>query len=92
MDPAILTDEDIEQVDSDVNFDDYEKKADRYLSRNIFSGTKLTGKVLRTAAEETYNKTGKLVPLELALAQGQDETPYARNPRADTTEPLAGWM
>lgn len=55
-------------------YKDYKKKADKYLARDIFKGTPITGKMLADAALNAFNEYGVLVPLELALAQGQWES------------------
>jgi len=57
-------------------WDSYEFWAQKYLQRPIFKGTPITGKMLRNAAEDTYNTTGILVPIDLVLAQGQRETMF----------------
>ena len=52
----------------------YEEIATEYLKRDVFKGTKLTGADLVNAAKKTYEATGKLIPVDLVLAQGQRET------------------
>src|SRR3989338_6324228 len=62
----------------------YERQADDYLAR--FKGTPLTGDMLARASERVYQETGILVPVELALAQAQQETSMGtkgRNPRTN---------
>ena len=54
----------------------YAKQAQQYLDRPNYKGTPLTGDMITKAALDTYQKTGKKVPLELALAQGQFETQF----------------
>lgn len=54
----------------------YEFWAQRYLDRPIFKGTPVSGKMMRNAAEAAYNGTGVVVPVDLALAQGQRETHF----------------
>lgn len=56
------------------DFTSYAVNAQNYLNRPQWNGTPITGQMLAQAASDTYNKTGQLVPLELALAQGQLET------------------
>jgi hypothetical protein len=61
------------------NWDEYAKDADSYLK--FFPGTPLTGELMARAAKRTYDKTGTLVPVDLALAQGQAESSLGTDPR-----------
>jgi len=66
---------------------DYGTLAQKYLDRDVFKGTPITGKMLEKSAKETYEKTGKLIPLELALAQAQFESSMGREGRSPQTNP-----
>lgn len=68
-------------------FDEYEKNANKYLNRDIFKGTPITGEMLRLSAEKTYNKHKVIVPLELALAQAQMESSMGRTGRSPKNNP-----
>lgn len=59
---------------SGFNYDDYYNKAQSYLSRPIFKGTKLTAGDIANAAKDLYGKTKFLMPLDFILTQGQLET------------------
>src|SRR3989338_612021 len=65
---------------SDINmlgnggFGDYANLAQRYLDLDRFSGTPLTGDILAEAAQRAYQETGVYVPVQLALAQAQQES------------------
>jgi len=58
----------------DMFFDDYKTRAQVYLDRDVFNGTPITGKILSDCAKTTYDSTGVIVPLELALSQAQLES------------------
>lgn len=68
-------------------FKDYAEKAQQYLNRDVFAGTPITGEMLAKAARETYAKTGKIVPLNLALAQAQFESAMGMKGRNPLTNP-----
>jgi hypothetical protein len=72
----------------DETFAIYKKKADMYLSRDIFRGTPLNGELLSHCARNTYESTGKLVPLELVLAQAQWESGMGREGRSPVNNPF----
>jgi hypothetical protein len=76
------------EIKSDIPWDTYEKYAQIYLDRDIFKGTPMTGKMLRDAAETTYKRTGKYVPLDLALSQGQMESKMGLLSRNASTNPF----
>lgn len=63
-------------------FANYGKTADQYLNSPAFKGTKLTGKMLEVAARQTYANTGRVVPLDLALAQAQIETRFGHTAKS----------
>lgn len=65
----------------------YEKKVNLYLSRDIFNGTPLNGKLLSNCAKKTFEEFGVLVPLELALSQAQIESGMGRYGRTPLTNP-----
>lgn len=56
----------------DGNFQDYAEKAQKFLDKKS-PGSDISGVDLAGAAQAAYQKTGKLVPVELALAQLQIE-------------------
>ena len=58
----------------DSVFSEYKEKADLYLSREEFEGTPIKGEMLALAAENAYDSTGILLPVELCLAQCQWES------------------
>jgi hypothetical protein len=71
--------QDLPEVDTmQIFFADYEKRADLYLSKETFEGTPLTGSILSTCARNTYDSTGIIIPLELALSQAQWESSMGR--------------
>ena len=70
-----------------VDFNDYGQRAQRYLGRDVFKGTPLTGEMLAKAADQAYRKYGVMVPLELALAQAQFESGMGRKGRNPLTNP-----
>lgn len=68
------------------DFGAYAQAAQTYLNRPVFQGTPLTGQMLAQAAAQVYKQTGTVVPVELALAQGQMESHMGtkgRNPRTN---------
>jgi hypothetical protein len=62
-------------------FINYEKDAEVYLKRDIFKGSPVTPAMLANAARKIYKERGVLVPLELALAQGQLESHMGKKGR-----------
>jgi hypothetical protein len=69
----------VEPVDTmKLFFHNYETDAQVYLDRDVFSGTPITGKILSTCEKNTYDSTGVIVPLELALSQAQWESGMGR--------------
>ena len=58
----------------DSVFTEYTNKANLYLSREEFKGTPIKGEMLALAAENAYDSTGILLPVELCLAQCQWES------------------
>lgn len=81
----------LEELTSNGNaekiFQDYGKKAQQYLDRDVFLGTPITGEMLAKAARDTYAKTGKIIPLNLALAQAQFESAMGMKGRNPLTNP-----
>ena len=55
-----------------ADFEDYAEKADAYIKR-VNPNTDITGDMLASAAQKTFQKYGRTVPVELALAQLQQE-------------------
>ena len=68
-------------------FKKYEKDAQIYLDRERFKGTPLSGKLLRECAKKTYDSTGIIVPLELALSQAQWESGMGLKGRSPKNNP-----
>ena len=58
----------------DSTFSEYAIKANLYLNREEFNGTPIKGEMLALAAENAYDSTGVLLPVELCLAQCQWES------------------
>lgn len=58
----------------DSVFAEYKDRANLYLSRDEFKGTPIKGEMLSLAAENAYDSTGILLPVELCLAQCQWES------------------
>ncbi len=58
----------------DSVFSEYTIKANKYLGREKFEGTPIKGEMLALAAENAYDSTGILLPVELCLAQCQWES------------------
>lgn len=67
---------------------DYERTAESYLSRPVFAGSPLVGRMFSDAAKRTHAKTGVMVPVELALAQAQIESGMGRKGRNPKTNPF----
>ena len=72
----------------DSVFTDYNARASVYLSRPEFTGTPLTAKLLTLCARNTYDSTGVLVPVELALLQAQVESSMGRAGRSPVNNPF----
>lgn len=71
----------------DSIFVDYKNRADLYLSQEEFLGTPLNGDILALAARNAFDSTGILLPLELALSQGQWESNMGRAGRSPINNP-----
>lgn len=68
-------------------FDTYKKHAEAYL-KNEYPKSPITADMLTASAKKTYDSTGVIVPLDLALAQGELESQLGtdrkhRNPRTN---------
>lgn len=61
------------------DWDKYAKDANEYLKRPAFKGTALTGEMLASSARKAYETTGKILPVEFVLSQGQFETMLGKN-------------
>ena len=72
----------------DSVFKDYAVRADVYLSRPIFEGTPLKGKMMALCARNAYDSTGVLLPVELALAQAQHESGMGREGKSPKNNPF----
>lgn len=72
----------------DSVFTDYEARAKVYLSRPDFTGTPLNSKMMTLCAKNTYDSTGVLIPVELALLQAQVESSMGRAGRSPVNNPF----
>jgi len=72
----------------DSIFNDYERKANIYLSQEQFKGTPIKGSMLSLAARNAYDSTVILLPVELALAQAQWESDMGRKGRSPKNNPF----
>lgn len=68
-------------------FDNYQNDCQLYLDRENFKGTPLSGELLKECAKETYDSTGIIVPLELALSQAQWESGMGLKGRSPKNNP-----
>lgn len=68
-------------------FNEYEKHAQLYLDRDCFKGTPISGRLLRECAQNAYDSTGVIVPLELALSQAQWESGMGLKGRSPKNNP-----
>lgn len=64
------------------DFEDYASKAEKYI-KSVNSKTDVTGQMLASGAQMAFEKTGKLVPVELALAQLHQEGYLAKGNKAN---------
>lgn len=72
----------------EATFKDYARRASIYLSRPIFKGTPLKGKMLALCARNAYDSTGVVLPVELALAQAQWESGMGREGKSPKNNPF----
>lgn len=72
----------------DSTFTEYADKANLYLSREEFEGTPIKGEMLALAAENAYDSTGILLPVELCLAQCQWESGMGLKGKSPTNNPF----
>jgi len=72
----------------DSVFTDYTNKANKYLSGKNFEGTPIKGEMLALAAENAYDSTGILLPVELCLAQCQWESGMGLKGRSPKNNPF----
>lgn len=66
----------------DANFEDYAEKAEKYI-RKVNPNTDITGEMLAAGAQRAYQKYGRTVPVEMALAQLQQEGYLAKGSKAN---------
>lgn len=79
---------DLRQEYIDSMFNDYQKRAEIYLSREMFKDSPMKPYMLTSAAKDAYLTTGVFVPIELALAQAQIESNMGRKGRSPMTNPF----
>jgi hypothetical protein len=75
----------INETDEDQTFIEYKLRANIYL--NKFNNTPIEANMLTLAAYNTYNSTGILLPVELALAQAQLESSMGTKGRSPINNP-----
>lgn len=78
-------DSNIEYIDS--IFNEYENRANIYLSQKKFENSPIKGFMLSTCAKDAYLVTGIFLPVELALAQAQLESSMGTKGRSPDTNP-----
>lgn len=74
-----MTETDIKPLDKKV-WDSYAYWADDYLNREGASWagkSPINGKMLAQAAQQTYDKYGRMIPIDLVLAQSQLENKFS---------------
>jgi len=72
----------------DSVFTEYAEKANLYLGREEFEGTPIKGEMLALAAENAYDSTGILLPVELCLAQCQWESGMGLKGKSPVNNPF----
>lgn len=72
----------------DSVFNEYENRAKIYLSQNKFKKTPIKAEMLRLAAYNSYELTGILLPVELALAQAKFESGMGTKGRSPINNPF----
>lgn len=70
-----------------INWDKYTEDVDNYLKRGVFAGSPLTGEIMSNSAKNTYNETGKFIPANFALSQGQMESSLGTRGRSPINNP-----
>lgn len=79
---------DYQRIDTiELFFCRYEQEAQLYLDRPAFKGTPMTGSMMAECARNTYDSTGIIVPLELALSQAQWESGMGRKGKSAKENP-----
>jgi len=77
----------------DSVFVDYERRAEIYLNRvdangkRFFEGTSIKSDMLSLAARNAFDSTGVILPVELALAQAQQESNMGRSGKSPQKNP-----
>jgi len=75
------------KFNADEYFAKYADDAQKYLNRDAFKGTPITGQMLADSARQAYDKHGKIVPVDLALSQAQFESDMGRKGRNPSSNP-----
>lgn len=76
MDPKVVpfNERDIALGSPSFDPESYAQSAQSYINRPNWKGTNVNGQMFANGAKAAYDKTGVLVPWDLALAQAQMET------------------
>jgi hypothetical protein len=66
----------------------YGDMAQKYLDRDVFKGTPITGDMLEKAARKTFEKYGQVPPVSFVLSQAQFESGMGTKGRNPKTNPF----
>lgn len=70
-----------------IDWSEYKRRADIYLSRDRFKNTPITGLMLKKCAITLYDSIAVFIPVELALAQAQWESGMGLKGRTPKNNP-----
>jgi len=70
-----------------IDWSNYERRADIYLTRDRFDNTPITGAILKKCAKTVYDSIDVFIPVELALAQAQWESGMGLRGRTPKNNP-----